>query len=195
MEIHSEQGVRPRHLCFRNQTYTIMKATSSIRLLLPALLWLTSCGLTRNIQPEDFFRDKKSYEEDKPFRMTDDVIDAPLLSRKSQVYLATNMGHGVGTDIAVAVSRNLIVSGGFSFDKMGSERQDNTVVKGYYSDSTIYSERLTYQLDNILSTQSGHLAVGWYRSFGKAGRNEHYLGMATGKTVNTYRYHPISGDG
>jgi hypothetical protein len=169
-----------------------MKAIATLSFLLPALLWMTGCA---TINPEEFFQNKKHYETDKPFRMADDVIDASLLSQKGQVVLSADMGHGIGTDLTWAAGRKFLLSAGYSADRMSSDVQENALMHIYYPDGRVYYGRVTYQLDNELSANSGHVAIGRYRAFGKAGRNEHYLGIAAGKSTNTYTYHPLSGDG
>ena len=151
---------------------------------------LESCLTTYYFDAAKYFKDK-SYKTDKPFMMKDGNIYAPLLSKKGEFNINTDVVDGCGVQTALAVSSDVEIIAGASYVSNSDSKNQNTSVPVQVTDGngTHYdSYSGNYRLEHTINQQSFNIALGKYKTFGKAGRWEKLAGFAAGSAENNYTY-------
>ena len=166
-----------------------MKTKTFLPAILLSALLLQSCA-RYSFDAAKYFKDKE-YKTDKPFKMKDGNINAPLLSKKGECNIIMNMVNGFGLQTAFAVSRNVEILAGTSVVVNSDEENQNATVPIVVTDASgtkpsYYSG--VYKLKHHLSQPSFNLAIGTFETFGKSGRWEKMVGVASGSAENKYTY-------
>jgi len=154
-------------------------------LLLTALLLVQSCV---TINPKEFFKQQPTYQVDKPFKMQDGAVEAPLLSQKGQIHVTANTLQGGNVHVAAAVTSQFAVLVSGSLGSAKEEKDLSKMMHITYADSASGYEDVHYRETHKYKSGVLSLAVGHYKTFGKSGRCEQYAGMAYGSAENSYTY-------
>lgn len=163
-------------------------------------LFFQSCNYNI-IDYEKVFKDKK-YESDKPFKMREGNIQAPLMSQKGQFNMTFDIIHGYGISMSSAISDNLYIQAGGNFLKSKSSTPTSVLVQveeinsyNIQDPETIrYTRSVDYNLNLALENYSFFASVGKYKTFSNHGRFEYCSGMLYGNASNIYTYNFYSID-
>ncbi len=167
----------------------VMKTIANLKnlLLLSILFLLQGCSAYYKVDAEKFFKNQK-YESDKPFKMRDGSIQAPLMSQKGQFNITLDYLHGFSTTLSGAVSKRMFILGGASYLKSKNNVSDRKLFILDNSSGTPSTVNLNYNLALELESTSAFAAAGFYKTFGKCGRWDYYGGVAYGTAKNNYTY-------
>jgi len=175
---------------------TTLSTSMLISFLLMFLLqgcWWPSNYSNTYVDQSKVFKDR-SYTDDKPFKMQDGTIQAPLMSQKNQ--LNATLDFSKGPCVSWAITKNLYVQGGFYYLNIEESSRKSTIVpamtvtRDTYGnvDTTNTIKKVDYTLLSKLSVSSFYATFGHYKSFHKNGRFEYCAGFAHGSAKNNYTY-------
>ncbi|MFI5219762.1 MAG: hypothetical protein ACHQNT_09765 [Bacteroidia bacterium] len=162
---------------------------------------LTSCNTVYHFDAAEYFKTKESNQE-MPFSMKAENINAPLFSDSQKVNISGSLQFGgYNPRLAYKTNKNLLLMANYS-TLTDSWNENNTIsvhvtkeetyfdLLGYGSTTVVTEgvENVEYVKKNTFNQSSAEIAAGYIKEFGKGGQWNILAGGAKGNAENEYYY-------